>query len=586
MLQRQAFYLVAGLFALLATGCSELSPPQPTLEVQVLPQGEVVADAAATYTVGSLVVRGVNFPQSATATVSLVSPPQGVALVSPTSVAVSPTPATQDLRLSLNPNLIFGAGETSRTLSLTLRVAAEGADPVTRSFNLSLRRSGSGGGGATDFAYTVSVAVDKPTVAPGETFTLTATVSRVRGSGTVNVVPVLPEGFTATPTSQQVALGDSAPTAQAVFQVAVGEGVASGSYTVGAVAQASGAQAASDQRPLTVSAPSLALALSQADVSLRPGGTATVTAFVSGSGLGGNVVLEVEGLPAGVTATLPEAFPLDAPIVSKTITLTAGASAAEGTYPVRVNVRPVGKQTPKATASLSLVVAPQPSLAVSVTLNRLGVFNGETVTGTVTVRSQGGLSGTVVVQVSACSIPATAISYAAAPYGYLAPGGTFSLNFSITVPADTPAGLCQVQATATLNEHSASAQAAFDILPRPEMRVTLTPSQVIAGTVSIPADLSIHLVGSWSGLVTVQVFDENLNPLTSSTATTYEIRGVYTSTVTPNASGYAYFPLSGDVQGLLVLSRTGGWSEGEYTFYLRLDGPNQVFLPFTVKVLP
>lgn len=584
MLQRQAFrYLAAGLFALLAAGCSELSPPQPTLEVQVLPQAEVVADTAATYTVGSLVVRGVNFPQNATATVSLVSPPQGVALVSPTSVAVSPTPATQDLRLSLNPNLIFGAGETSRTLSLTLRVAAEGADPVTRSFNLNLRRSG---GGATDFAYTVSVAVDKPTVAPGETFTLTAAVSRVRGSGTVNVVPVLPEGFTATPTSQQVALGDSAPAAQAVFQVAVGAGVASGSYTVGAVAQASGVQAASDQRPLTVSAPSLALALSQADVSLRPGGTATVTAFVSGSGLGGDAVLEVEGLPAGVSATLPEAFPLDAPILSKTITFTAGASAVEGTYPVRVNVRPAGKPTPKATASLNLVVAPQPSLAASVTLNRLGVFNGETVTGTVTVRSQGGLSGTVVVQVSACSIPATAISYAAAPYGYLASGGTFSLNFSITVPADTPAGLCQVQATATLNEHSASAQAAFDILPRPEMRVTLTPSQVIAGTVSIPADLSIRLVGSWNGLVTAQVFDENLNPLTSSTATTYEIRGVHTSTVTPNASGYAYFPLSGDAQGLFVLSRTGGWSEGEYTFYLRLDGPNQVFLPFTVKVLP
>lgn len=574
-----------GLVALLVAGCSELSPPQPTLDIQVSPQSEVQVEAAGTYTVGNLVVRGTNFPANTTASVSLVSPPEGVALVSPLTLPISSTPTTQELKLSLNPSLIFSPGETQKNLSLTLQLKVPGMEPVTRPFKLTLRRSGggSGGGSGESFVYELSVDLDKTSVLPGDTFTLTATLSRVQGSGTVQVTPVLPQGFTATPASQQVALSESAPTGKATFQVGVGSGVAAGSYFIGAKGVASGGNPVSDQKTVNVVVPSLTLALAQNTLSLRPGESGSLGVFVSASGLSGKVALEVSGLPAGVSATLPEPFAVDAPIVSKTLSFAVAPSVAEGTYTLTVKAKAVDRPTVQATASLALVLAPRPELATSVSLNRLGVFPGETLSGTVTVTSRGGLSGTVVVQVSACSYP---ISYASLPYGTLAPNGTFSVNFTITVPDNAPAGLCQVQATATLNEHTATGQAQFDVLTRPEVQVTVSPSQVIAGTIAIPVDLSIRLVGTWSGLATLQIFDGNLKPLTSSSAPTYEVRGVHTSPVVPDASGYAYFPLSRSVEGLLVLTLPGGWAEGEYTYYLLLEGPNRVFVPFTVKVLP
>lgn len=581
--------LAGGLMVLLAAGCSELSPPQPTLDVQVSPQSEVQVDAAGTYTVGNLVVRGTNFPANTTASVSLVSPPGGVSLVSPLTLPIPPTPTTQELKLSLNPSLIFSPGETQKNLSLTLRLAVPGMEPVTRPFALTLRRSGggSGGGSGENFVYKLSVALNKTSVSPGDTFTLTAILSRVQGSGTVQVTPVLPQGFTATPASQQVALSESTSEATATFQVSVGSGVAAGSYPIGAKGVASGGGSVSDQKTVSVVVPSLALALAQNTLSLRPGESGSLGVFVSASGLSGQVALDVSGLPDGVIATLPEPFAVDAPIVSKILSFAVAPSVAEGTYTLTVKAKAVDHPTVQATASLALVVAPRPGLATSVSLNRLGVFPGETLSGTVTVTSRGGLSGTVVVVVSACSYP---ISYDSLPYGTLVPNGTFSVNFTITVPDNASTGLCQVQATATLDEHTATGQALFDVLTwSAEVQVTVSPSQVIAGTTAIPVGLSIRLAGTWSGLITLQVFDGNFRPLTSSSVPTYEVRGVHTSPVVPDVSGYAYFPLSGSVEGLLVLTMpggSGGWAAGDHAYYLLLDGPNRVFVPFTVKVLP
>lgn len=588
--------LAGGLVALLAAGCSELSPPQPTLDVQVSPQSEVQVEAAGTYTVGNLVVRGANLPAntaSVSVSVSLVSPPQGVALVSPLTLPISSTPTTQELRLSLNPSLIFSPGETKKDLSLTLELKVPGMKPVTRPFALTLRRSGggSGGGSGESFVYELSVDLDKTSVSPGDTFTLTATLTRDQGSGTVQVTPVLPQGFTATPASQQVALSESAPTGKATFQVRVDSGVAAGSYFIGAKGVASGGNPVSDRKTVNVVVPSLALTLAQNTLSLRPGESGSLEVFVSTSGLSGKVALEVSGLPAGVKVTLPKPFAVGASIVSKTLSFAVDpSSVAEGTYTLTVKAKAVDRPTARATASFDLVLAPRPKLATSVSLNRFGVFPGETLSGTVTVTSRGGLSGTVAVQVSACSYPASAISYASSPYETLPPNGTFSVNFTITVPDDAPIGLCQVQATATLNEHTATGQAQFDVLPRPEVQVNV-PSEVIAiaGTNSIPVNFSIRLVGTWNGLATLQIFNEDLNPINAfSTTPTYEVRGVHTSPVKPNSFGYTYFPLSKSVEGLLVLSMSegSGWAEGEYTYRLVLDGPNRVVVPFTVKVLP
>lgn len=106
---------------------------------------------------------------------------------------------------------------------------------------------------------------------------------------------------------------------------------------------------------LTVEAlPDFSMALSPAAVTLRPGGTATVTVNLTRvGGFADAVELSIEGLPTGVTATFE---PTSVTANTATLTLTAAATAAPGTYPA-ITVRGIGGGKNK-TANLSLTIAP------------------------------------------------------------------------------------------------------------------------------------------------------------------------------------------------------------------------------------
>lgn len=106
---------------------------------------------------------------------------------------------------------------------------------------------------------------------------------------------------------------------------------------------------------LTVEAlPDFSMALSPASVSLRPGGTATVTVNLTRvGGFADAVELSIEGLPTGVTASFE---PTSVTANTATLTLTAAATAATGMYQA-ITVRGVGGGKNK-TATLSLTIAP------------------------------------------------------------------------------------------------------------------------------------------------------------------------------------------------------------------------------------
>lgn len=106
---------------------------------------------------------------------------------------------------------------------------------------------------------------------------------------------------------------------------------------------------------LTVEAlPDFSMALNPASVSLKPGGTATVTVNLNRvGGFADPVELSIEGLPTGVTATFD---PSPATANAATLTLTAAANAATGAYPA-ITVRGSGGGKNK-TATLSLTIAP------------------------------------------------------------------------------------------------------------------------------------------------------------------------------------------------------------------------------------
>lgn len=105
---------------------------------------------------------------------------------------------------------------------------------------------------------------------------------------------------------------------------------------------------------LTVEAlPDFSMTLNPGSVSLKPGGTATVTVNLNRvGGFADAVELSIEGLPTGVT---PAFDSTSVTANTATLTLTAAATATTGTY--SVTVRGIGGGKNK-TATLSLTIAP------------------------------------------------------------------------------------------------------------------------------------------------------------------------------------------------------------------------------------
>lgn len=581
-------HLVGLGMAMLLGACSELAPPQPSLEVVVTPEQEVVVDTPGSYTVGRLTVRGTNLPQGATATVSLVGAPDGVSLSAPTSLTPSSTPSTQELKLGLNPNLIFAQGQTTKSLSLSLRISLQGVEPITKNFTLNLRRTSGGGnpGGSNGgLGFVATPRLQPSSVNPGGTLTLAVNLAWTAGSGTLTLTPDLPQGFTANPASRQVSLSQASPSATAEFTVTVGNSVRPDFYPLGVKISGAGVQETRVEILANVArAPRLTLALSEGSLSLKRGEQKNLVAFIGAENVQGNLRLAVEGLPPEVSVSLPEPFP--ASTTTKTLTLVAGQNVPEGDYSLVFRVESVENSSLKATAPLVLSVAPSPALLVDVSLNRMAVFPGEALSGTVLVRSLGGATGTVAVSLSTgCNLPQGALRYTTPAYGNLSSGGTFTVQFSIDVPGNAPPGLCTVRATAQSGSLQGQGSAQFEILRGPSLSATIAPQvQAVVGTLSVPFDLTLT-PENWHGVVTVQVFDKDLNPITSTSEVTYRLLGFRGTPVVPDASGYAYILLDGPKSGTLILTRSSGWSEGEHLFYLRLQGPNSLLLPFKLKVV-
>jgi hypothetical protein len=547
------------------------------------------------YQVGTVAVRlsGANNPIDVS--ISLVSPPSGLALVSPTTLQASNTPASQPLVLRVDPGILFSPGETQKTVSLTLRATPQGQGPAPtqRTVNVTFANATAS---TQPLAYTLSASINPTSVAPGASATLTAQLTRTSGQGTqgtVQVTVTAPAGspLTVSPTTQQATLSDSNPSATLSFTVSAAANAAPASYTL--TVTATGGNAPAPQSvTLTVidTTPRATIRLGASSVSVTQGQSASVAGTVSVSNYDGGVFLELTGLPAGVTADPVPPFPasLNYPF---TLTFRAANNAQVGTHTLTLSAK-TENGTVLGTANLSLTVTPMPMLTAGVTLDRVTVQDGDTVLGQVQVGSQG-FSGQVTVSVSACAYNVRYLSPNTLNLSPNNPGGTVS--FAVDVPVGASGGTCQVTATVQGGNLSATATASFTVNPRPQVQVSTSTPAVVRNSIVI-FGTSMRFVGSWQGIVRVSLLDQDLRPISvdRNQLPYWELNlsGVALGTNPPNNDEYRFYVgstqnpvnLSGSVTIEVDPNRPPWGNQNTYTFYLVVQGPETKVVPVTLTV--
>lgn len=230
-------------------------------------------------------------------------------------------------------------------------------------------------------------------VAPGGSQTLALTVSGGNGfKSAVTLTAIgLPTGITASLTPALLASPGSGTSA---LRITVGSTVASGTYSFNVTASGGGLSS-SVHVMLTVAAPSFTLSASSASLTLSPGGHSALTFTSTGNAsFNSAVTLAASGLPTGVTAVWSPTAIAAPGSGSSTLTLTAAATVAGGSYAVTVKAT---AGTLSKTVQFTLTV---PSLSLSLGATSVGILQGGAATAIATTKVVGGFSAPVTVSVS------------------------------------------------------------------------------------------------------------------------------------------------------------------------------------------
>lgn len=217
-------------------------------------------------------------------------------------------------------------------------------------------------------------------VSGGSPGTVNVNVARTGNfSGAVNLtVEGAPTGLTATITPAQVATGAT----QATVSVTAATAVAAGTYPLTIRGAATGLTAQTATLTVTVTTPppaSIALAVSSAGTTLAPGDNSTFNATVTRTNYTGTVTVAVSNVPTGVTANVQSTGDTHA------ITISVGATATPGAYPLTITASGTGVTSQ--TATYNLTVSPPPSSSIAVALNPTSatVQQGQSTTVTATL---------------------------------------------------------------------------------------------------------------------------------------------------------------------------------------------------------
>jgi len=178
--------------------------------------------------------------------------------------------------------------------------------------------------------------------------------------------------------------------------------------------------------------PSFSIRLSTTTLAIAPNTSSLVSlSLVPANGFSGAVTVTLGGLPTGITA-LP-ASPFELPASGLTLTLTAGANVANGSYTLTFQATS-GSLTSSATASLT--VQPLASFSLSLFFSSLTVRQGGSVSGTFNITPTDSGSGNFSVSLSVSGLP-TGVTASFAqnpqPIGIGQPSVTLMANSAATL---------------------------------------------------------------------------------------------------------------------------------------------------------
>ena len=275
------------------------------------------------------------------------------------------------------------------------------------------------------------------TIRQGSTAANALTISGQNGfKGTVALaVTGLPAGLTASFSPIQA-------TSASIVTFTAGNTAAAGTYSA-TITGTSGSLSSSTPLAITVTVPSFTLSASATALTVpRAGNGNSVLAVTGQNGFNSSVSLSATGLPAGVTA----AFSPSSTTGNSTLTITAGSTAAAGTYPVMVT-GVSGALTSRVTINLSVTV---PDFSVAFAPASLTLPQAQSVLGSLTILSQNGFNGAVTL--TATGLP----SGVTASFGAMSSSGAVPVTFMATGAAGTGSFTVVVHAVSGSLTHTAS----------------------------------------------------------------------------------------------------------------------------------
>jgi trimeric autotransporter adhesin len=291
-------------------------------------------------------------------------------------------------------------------------------------------------------AGTISVSTTQAnaTVVAGSTTSIPIAITRTGSfSGAVNLTAEnLPTGVTATFSPASVASGS---TVSLLTLTAASSATAQAAAPITIRASGTGVTSATTTIPVTVAVNGVSVVLGTTSATLTQGATISVPVTLTRLGTFADAVtLAVDGLPAGVTATITPAS-IAAGSTTATVILTANSTAALGTH--NVFIRGAGTAANVAQAIAVTVVASTTSgLSFTAAPAAFSVVAGQTAQTTITVTRTGGFTGDVTFTLENAPTGMTATVEPAT-----VTGGTAVVTISTT--AATPVGTHQVRLRGT-----------------------------------------------------------------------------------------------------------------------------------------
>lgn len=251
----------------------------------------------------------------------------------PTGVKITFNPAKITAKgdeKSLKTAMTVEVASTAKTGSYTLTVVAKGGG-VTREGKLTLTVQV-----APDYSLEVSPAT--VTVKQGASATVTVNVKRNE-----TMKDAVDLAVTGAPTGVKVTVDPAkvpADKASATVRIEVPATVDAKDYTLTITGKATGIADKTATLKLTVQAVDFSLKAEPPVVIVAPGGSATVTVTITRTNLTDPVSFTAKNLPAGLSATFS---PASATGNETTLTISAAADAAPGTYSFTVEGAAAGK---------------------------------------------------------------------------------------------------------------------------------------------------------------------------------------------------------------------------------------------------